>query len=238
MPRHVALTALVTIFLAAAPAQSQRFYDASNLLPPPDGDIALGGSVVDVNGDGLVDLYRKNRFLLQENDGTFTDVFNPFGYTTRLGGSFGAIFADANNDGYLETFFMDLDENLPYYLGHSGLYAEEHSNDSGIHNVEIVSRESLLCNNGLLNATDRSQRETRRAIRQDFVPYQRVADSLLLRLQVELTTVDLSDAKRVAFYPLGAAEAFLLDALQPNWKAHYFEDMFHLERYYHSDSVR
>ncbi|HUF11394.1 MAG TPA: VCBS repeat-containing protein [Rhodothermales bacterium] len=120
------------------PCDAQAFYDASHLLPAFDPDIALGASVVDVNADGRVDLYRRNRLYLQEADGRFTDVFEDLNFEPRPGGSFGAIFGDSDNDGFVETFFMDLDPNLPYYLSRKALRFEEHSNDSGIRDVDIV----------------------------------------------------------------------------------------------------
>ena len=43
--------------------------------------------------------------------------------------------------------------------------------------------------------------------------------------------------KRVVFYPLGAAEALLLDAARPGWKARYFTEPFYLERYLRNNFV-
>lgn len=115
----------------------QTFRDASELLPPHVFESAFGASGVDVNADGRVDLYRANRLYLQEIDGTFTDVFTDLGYEFR-DEAFGAIFADADHDGFVETFFMDLGENRPYYVGNQGMRFEEHSNDSGIGSLEAV----------------------------------------------------------------------------------------------------
>lgn len=53
------------------PCDGQAFYDASDLLPAFDPDIALGARVVDVNADGRIDLYRRNRLYFRpENTGS------------------------------------------------------------------------------------------------------------------------------------------------------------------------
>lgn len=65
----------------------------------------------------------------------------------------------------------------------------------------------------------------------DFVPYAAAADSLRRALAAELAALDVASARRVAFYPLGAAEALLLDAVRPGWRRQYLQDKFYLERY-------
>lgn len=47
------------------------------------------------------------------------------------------------------------------------------------------------------------------------------ADSVARELVAELHGVDLAVERRVAFYPLGAAEAFLLDEIDASWKQTY-----------------
>lgn len=66
----------------------------------------------------------------------------------------------------------------------------------------------------------------------DFMPYPTAADSLRRALAEELASLDLASGQRVAFYPVGAAEALLLDAVRPGWRRHYLGDTFYLERYY------
>jgi pimeloyl-ACP methyl ester carboxylesterase len=65
----------------------------------------------------------------------------------------------------------------------------------------------------------------------DFVPYGEAAATLRRQLADELAGLDLGARQRVAFYPLGAAEALLLDAAHPGWQARYFDEPFYLERY-------
>ena len=62
----------------------------------------------------------------------------------------------------------------------------------------------------------------------DAVPYAVYAQSLRRALADELASVDLSTEGRVAFYPTGAAEALLLDALRPGWQRRYMADRFSL----------
>lgn len=66
----------------------------------------------------------------------------------------------------------------------------------------------------------------------DFMSYGAAADSIRASLINELESLDLAAAKRLAFYPTGAAEALLLDALKPDWKSRYFRDKFQIENLY------
>jgi hypothetical protein len=52
------------------------------------------------------------------------------------------------------------------------------------------------------------------------------------RILKELNGIDLAKDKRVMFYPFGAAEGFLLDQLQPNWKKQYFEHANTLDEFF------
>jgi hypothetical protein len=66
----------------------------------------------------------------------------------------------------------------------------------------------------------------------DYKPFQAVAREMRKDLLRELTTLRLEEYQRVAFYPLGAGEALLLDRLNPQWKGRYFSDKFYLEEYF------
>jgi len=66
----------------------------------------------------------------------------------------------------------------------------------------------------------------------DYKPFRAVADETLRNITEELTTLRLEDYKRVAFYPLGAGEALLLDRLDPQWRERYFTDKFDVEKYF------
>ncbi|HKT59185.1 MAG TPA: hypothetical protein VJQ46_03995, partial [Gemmatimonadales bacterium] len=62
----------------------------------------------------------------------------------------------------------------------------------------------------------------------DYQPYDRAADSALSSLRRELERLDLKRDRRVAFYPIGAAIARLLDAARPGWKEEYARQPFAL----------
>jgi len=47
----------------------------------------------------------------------------------------------------------------------------------------------------------------------------------------ELTTVQLENFQRLAFYPLGAGKALLPDRANPKWKERYFADKFFVDNY-------
>lgn len=64
----------------------------------------------------------------------------------------------------------------------------------------------------------------------DFTPFSAAADSIRRGILRGLQELELGKAKRVAFYPVGAAISMLLDAAAPQWKRRYFEEMFALER--------
>ena len=66
----------------------------------------------------------------------------------------------------------------------------------------------------------------------DVIPYAAAADSLRKNLERELASLNLSGWKRVAFYPTGAAEALLLDRVNPLWHRRYFMERFALEPFY------
>ena len=66
----------------------------------------------------------------------------------------------------------------------------------------------------------------------DFVPYAEAADSLRRALRRELADLDLAAWRRAGLYPVGAAEALLLDVHRPDWRRRYFEEKFDLERYF------
>ena len=80
--------------LARSMGRAQTFVDASDLLGPPNGEVGLGASIIDVNSDGLIDIYRRNALYFQNSVGSFENVFDALGYEPQSGGGFGAIFGD------------------------------------------------------------------------------------------------------------------------------------------------
>lgn len=66
----------------------------------------------------------------------------------------------------------------------------------------------------------------------DFKPFGETAEEIRRDIVRELSTLRLADYKRVAFYPLGAGEAILLDRLDPRWRGRYFSERFYVDRYF------
>jgi len=62
----------------------------------------------------------------------------------------------------------------------------------------------------------------------DYQPYGATANSMHHGLRRELAELDLGRDRRVAFYPIGAAIALLLDDTRPGWKRTYAERPFAL----------
>lgn len=55
-----------------------------------------------------------------------------------------------------------------------------------------------------------------------------LADNLLNAMERQLTTLDLGEQKRVAFYALGAAEALMIEAAWPEWREAYLAQPYAL----------
>lgn len=66
----------------------------------------------------------------------------------------------------------------------------------------------------------------------DFTPFDTVAGNLRTGIVDILSTLNLAEYKRSAFYPFGAAEGLLLDAINPQWQKEYFREKFDLEKYF------
>jgi hypothetical protein len=67
---------------------------------------------------------------------------------------------------------------------------------------------------------------------QDFTPFVEDARQTLERIMTDLEGMSLDKRQRTAFYPLGAAEALLLDRANPKWRKRYFAEKFFLDRYF------
>jgi hypothetical protein len=62
----------------------------------------------------------------------------------------------------------------------------------------------------------------------DYRSYGSVGDSVIVALRRELERLDLGQQRRVAFYPLGAAMALLLEKTRSDWKRAYADHPFAL----------
>ena len=65
----------------------------------------------------------------------------------------------------------------------------------------------------------------------DVVGFDRDAKQIRDHMISKLLTMRLADAKRTAFYQVGAAEGMILDYIYPQWRKHYFEKKFFIEEY-------
>lgn len=103
---------------------------------------------VDYDNDGDKDLFvtsNSNRNILYNNDGNFafTDVTFEAGFPLTSLKSYGASWGDYNNDGYLDVFISNRDENFiqPNYLyknNGDGTFSDV-SAQAGIHNTSKLS---------------------------------------------------------------------------------------------------
>lgn len=66
----------------------------------------------------------------------------------------------------------------------------------------------------------------------DYEPFQKMAEHIRDNIFKELSIQNLQQAQRVAFYAFGAAEALLLDKINPGWHKRYFVDKFYLESFF------
>ncbi len=65
---------------------------------------------------------------------------------------------------------------------------------------------------------------------EDYTSVQTEADEILQKeIVANLRSLDLKTEQRVAFYPVGAAEGLLLDRINPDWRARYFQEEFSLD---------
>lgn len=62
----------------------------------------------------------------------------------------------------------------------------------------------------------------------DSISYQQAYTEMMSDLREELSVISLTDQKRIVVYPVGAAEALLMDRLGLDWKAEYFNSPFSL----------
>jgi hypothetical protein len=67
------------------------------------------------------------------------------------------------------------------------------------------------------------------AAQPEHAGFDAVFRSLSDQIPKELAQLQLSESKRVVFYPYGAAEALLLDRIRPSWRERYFADPFTLD---------
>jgi hypothetical protein len=66
----------------------------------------------------------------------------------------------------------------------------------------------------------------------DYRPFDTVSEDLRTHIAAELSTLELDKFRRVAFYPIGAAEGLILDRVKPEWRRRYFPESWYVDRYF------
>jgi len=66
----------------------------------------------------------------------------------------------------------------------------------------------------------------------DYTPFAAVASKLRKNITGELSSLQLKNYKRVAFYYLGAGEGLLLDRVDRGWRARYLKEKFSTDSYF------
>ncbi|MBX2821664.1 MAG: VCBS repeat-containing protein [Rhodothermaceae bacterium] len=139
MPSRILFLLLAGILIICPQALSaQSFVDASDLLPEINFEVPLGASMIDVNSDGRVDIYRRRQLFIQQPDGTFKDDFQQLGLNGGSGVVFGAIFGDYDEDGFVDAFFMDLVNPSTVFRNHAGMQFTQVDNEIGIRDQDLV----------------------------------------------------------------------------------------------------
>jgi len=70
----------------------------------------------------------------------------------------------------------------------------------------------------------------------DYTSFAQTANATYDRILKQLRTQKLEVSRREVVYPFGAAEALLLDRVNPRWRSRYFVDRFDLGKYYRGSS--
>lgn len=66
----------------------------------------------------------------------------------------------------------------------------------------------------------------------DFTPFAEDAKQTFERIINDLDKMSLDKRQRTALYPYGAAEALLLDRINPEWQTRYFTEKFFLDKFF------
>lgn len=111
MRRVFSLVALATGWLMAGSlASAQQFVETTSLLETRLSGITRavsGGSVIDFNADGFLDIYREGLLQRQRPDGTFENLGQSLGLDDLVGRTEGGAWADYNNDGFPDFLIID-----------------------------------------------------------------------------------------------------------------------------------
>ena len=126
------------MYMTAHVVAAQSFTDASDLMPDINISRAiLGASLVDVNSDGLVDIFIASHLYIQQEDGTFVDDFEQVGLEEGAI-VFGGLLGDYNADGFVDLFYMDLTAPSKLYRNVMGMGFIQANTATGITDQSLV----------------------------------------------------------------------------------------------------
>ncbi|MCH8277058.1 MAG: VCBS repeat-containing protein, partial [Bacteroidetes bacterium] len=132
---HAGLVTALVLLMNAGAARSQSFREVTSLLDVQSDPRAtlFGASIVDINSDGLVDIYQPSRMYLQQPDGKFRHTMQEVGMDRDGYTVFGAVFADTDDGGFLDVFFMDIvADSSRFFSNVRGLWYERSNASVGI----------------------------------------------------------------------------------------------------------
>ena len=133
--RSLSFSLLFSICLGVVSAESQVFIDQTELSGMANAGLySTGGSWGDFDNDGQLDLYvtnwgtatsdPTNALYHNQGEGSFVDVARSVGVDV-LGNSSASIFADYDNDGYLDLYVADFfDQDRLYNNNRDGTFTE------------------------------------------------------------------------------------------------------------------
>lgn len=103
-PRRILNWICLWLFGVSAFLSAQTFIDATFMLNPPTNGSEWGTTAADFNNDGWVDIYERGKLYLNHQGAAFVDIYGTTGLN-QGNGTFGAVFGDYDNDGYLDILF-------------------------------------------------------------------------------------------------------------------------------------
>jgi len=115
--------------------QAQTFTDVSSRLNYQDYALhgAWAASFVDLDANGLPDIYEPGALYLQQANGDYISSLIDLGIPLTSGTVFGAVYADVNDDGFPEMFTIDLNTGRSiFYRNHKGFILADSTQSSGM----------------------------------------------------------------------------------------------------------
>lgn len=120
-------------------SHAQTFTNVSSRLSDQDeaNHGAWGASFVDIDGNGLPDVYEPGILFLQQHDGVFLSSLASLGIPLTKSAVFGSVFADVDDDGFPEMFTIDLSTaNSVFYKNHKGFILADSTQAFGFTNLK------------------------------------------------------------------------------------------------------